>query len=71
MQKVQIRTDYRKLWAIEVEKRLIERDMTKRKLAAEINENYTRIVNVMRGSERMPSDMRIRDKILDYFGLEA
>jgi hypothetical protein len=61
--------DTRQPWAVDAEKLMVERDMTKKQLAAEIRENYIQVIQVVGGTIYGNAADRIKSKILDYFGL--
>ena len=50
-------------WSIKCQKKMVERGLSKKKLAQEIGVNYTEVVNVMNGIRISEA---ITKKIIDY-----
>ena len=50
-------------WSIKCQKKMVERGLSKKKLAQEIGVNYTELVNVMNGIRISEA---ITQKIIDY-----
>jgi transcriptional regulator with XRE-family HTH domain len=62
--------DIRPKWAVEVSKALLERYLTKKKLANDLGMSYSHICNVMNGTTRERSN-GVRDKICEYLGIDV
>jgi predicted transcriptional regulator len=63
--------DTRPKWGIEVEKILLERKMTKKKLAENIGISKAYLYNVLRGEYSEHNVLSTKKKIFEYLGIEV
>jgi transcriptional regulator with XRE-family HTH domain len=62
-------SDLRPAWAVEVDKVLAEKRITKKQLANDLNVSYGHLTNIMTGVTNQPSNS-LRDSVYAYLGIK-
>ena len=61
-------SDLRPLWAVEVDKVLAERRITKKQLATDLGLSYSYVINIMTGVT-VERTNKVRDAVCAYLGI--